>query len=103
MKTFSEKCYELLRQVPFGKITTYKEIAEALGTKAYRAVGNAMNRNPYSPADGGDVPCHRVIKSNGEVGGFASGIANKIALLEEEGIKIKFGKVKNLQRYLHKF
>lgn len=69
MTSFSERCYEILKKVPRGKITTYKEIARALHSKAYRAVGTAMNKNPYAPA----VACHRVIKSDGNVGGFASG------------------------------
>ncbi len=77
-KSFSEKCYELLKKVPKGKITTYKEIARALKTKAYRAVGNAMNKNPYSPK----VPCHRVVKSDGKVGGFALGKRKKILMLK---------------------
>ncbi|MEK6893081.1 MAG: MGMT family protein [Nanoarchaeota archaeon] len=46
---FSENCYSLLRKVPKGRVTTYKSIAEALGSKAYRAVGNAMHKNPHSP------------------------------------------------------
>ena len=49
MKAFAEKAYDLLRQVPQGRVTTYKEIAHALGTKAYRGVGQAMRRNPYAP------------------------------------------------------
>jgi methylated-DNA-[protein]-cysteine S-methyltransferase len=49
MKTFAEKAYDLLRQVPAGRVTTYQEIAHALGTKAYRGVGQAMKKNPYAP------------------------------------------------------
>tara|TARA_B100001971_G_C17983077_1_gene428423 strand:- start:399 stop:710 length:312 start_codon:yes stop_codon:yes gene_type:complete len=98
MKTFNERCYELLRKVPKGKITTYKEIAKSLGTKGYRAVGNAMNKNPYAPK----IPCYRVIKSNGEIGGFASGIKNKINLLKKEGIKIENGKI-DLKKYGYYF
>jgi methylated-DNA-[protein]-cysteine S-methyltransferase len=49
MNTFSKKAYDLLRQVPAGRVTTYKEIAHALGTKAYRGVGQAMKKNPYAP------------------------------------------------------
>ena len=49
MKAFAEKAYDLLRQVPRGRVTTYKEIAHALGTKAYRGVGQAMKRNPCAP------------------------------------------------------
>ena len=56
---FYEKCYAILRKVPKGKVTTYKEIASALNSKAYRLVGSAMHNNPYSP----QVPCHRVVRS----------------------------------------
>ncbi len=98
-KSFLEQCYALLKQVPKGKITTYKAIAEALGTKAYQAVGSAMHKNPHAP----QVPCHRVINFNGEVGGFASGTNTKIKLLKREGILIKDGKVMNIQKYLYKF
>jgi len=91
---FSERCYKILRKVPKGKVTTYKAIAHKLNTKAYRAVGNAMNKNPYAPK----VPCHRVVNSSGELGGFASGIKNKIKLLKKEGIKIKNNKI-DLKKY----
>ena len=76
-RSFYDKVYELVRRVPCGKITTYGIVAKSLNTKAYRAVGNAMNKNPYAPK----VPCHRCVKSNGEVGGFASGTRNKIKRL----------------------
>ena len=123
MKSFNQKCYEILKKVPKGRVTTYKEIARALNSKAYRAVGNAMNKNPYGYAISSEavrnrhsvlrgdskrtrgsflVPCHRVVKSNGEVGGFASGTKNKIKLLKAEGIKIKNNKI-DLKRYLYKF
>ena len=49
MKSFSEKAYDLLRKVPKGRVTTYKELAHALGTEAYRGVGQAMRTNPYAP------------------------------------------------------
>lgn len=96
-KSFNKSCYSLLKKVPNGKITTYKAIAEKLNTKAFRAVGNAMNKNPYSK-----VPCHRVIKSNGEIGGFAHGTKKKVQLLKSEGIEIKNGKI-DLKEYLHHF
>lgn len=50
MKTFAEQAYDLLRKVPQGRVTTYKEIAHTMGTKAYRGVGQAMKKNPYAPA-----------------------------------------------------
>jgi methylated-DNA-[protein]-cysteine S-methyltransferase len=98
-KSFNEKCYAILIKVPKGKVTTYGEIAKALKSKAYRAVGNAMNKNPYAPR----VACHRVVKSNGEVGGFASGTKKKIEMLKKEGIEIKDNRIVDLKKYLHKF
>ena len=95
---FNERCYQVLKKVPKGKVTTYREIAKSLKSKAYRAVGNAMNKNPYAP----DVPCHRVVKSDGNVGGFASGTKKKISMLKREGVKIISGKI-DLKKYLHKF
>ncbi len=96
---FSQRVWHLTSQIPKGKLSTYGEIARALGTKAYRAVGNALNRNPHAPR----VPCHRVVKSNGEVGGFAPGTRKKIAMLRTEGIEIKGSKILALKTYLHHF
>ena len=100
--TFAERVYEELRKVPKGKVTTYKKLAEKLGTKAYRAVGSALKNNPYAP----EVPCHRVIKSDGKIGGFMgkmSGeeVAKKIVLLRNEGVEIIGGKV-DLEKFLIK-
>lgn len=62
---------------------TYAEVAQAIGKpRAARAVGNALNKNPFAPR----VPCHRVIRSDGTLGGFASGTAAKRALLRREGV-----------------
>lgn len=97
-KSFNECCYEQLKKVPKGKITTYRDLARAVGTNAHRAVGNAMNKNPYAPK----VPCHRVVKSSGDVGGFSSGVKNKIKMLKSEGIEIKNGKI-DLNKFLYQF
>jgi len=97
-KNFNEKCYQFLRKVPRGKVTTYKSLAKALKSRAYRAVGNAMNKNPYAPK----VPCHRVINSDGKIGGFAKGSITKIKMLKAEGIEIKEGRI-DLKKYQHKF
>ena len=99
MKSFDEQCYELLRTVPKGRITTYKALANALGTRAYRAVGGAMNRNPDIPK----TPCHRVVASDGSMGGYASGVDHKIQLLEKEGIIIKNGKVVDFEKVMFRF
>jgi methylated-DNA-[protein]-cysteine S-methyltransferase len=97
-KSFYEKCYAVLRKVPRGRVTTYKEIAKALDSKAYRAVGTAMNKNPYAPK----VPCHRVVNSDGKVGKFASGERKKIRLLTEEGVEIKNGRI-DLGKFRYRF
>ncbi len=88
-KTFNQQCYELLKHIPKGKVVTYGDIAHALHSKAYQAVGNAMAANPNPIV----VPCHRVVKSNGEVGNYALGRDRKIELLRSEGIKISDNKV----------
>jgi methylated-DNA-[protein]-cysteine S-methyltransferase len=96
---FDEKVYDLMKKIPRGKVTTYKILAEKLGTKAYRAVGGACHRNPYAP----QVPCHRVVKSSGEIGGFASGTNNKIKLLKQEGVEVERKNIVNFQEKLFKF
>ena len=98
-KSFDQRCYELLLQIPKGKVTTYREIAHALGIKAYRAVGQAMNRNPNLL----EGPCQRVVKSNGEVGGYAGGSASKIELLREEGVEVSENGQINLSEFFHYF
>ena len=89
----------MLMEVPKGKVTTYRELAHALGTKAYRAVGQAMNRNPELVS----VPCHRVIKSNGEVGGYALGTVRKKELLKMEVVQVEANGRINLSMHLHLF
>ena len=98
--TFVERVYEELRKVPKGKVTTYKNLAEKLGTKAYRAVGTAMKNNPYAP----EVPCHRVVRSDGRIGGFmgkteGEEVARKLVLLRNEGVEIVGGKI-DLNKFL---
>ncbi|MFH1325203.1 MAG: MGMT family protein [archaeon] len=89
MKTFNERCYEILKKVPAGKVTTYKAIAHKLNSKAYRQVGMAMNKNPYAPK----IPCHRVINSDGKIGGFNSGVKKKIEMLKKEGVEVKNNRI----------
>jgi len=88
---FSLRVLELTKQIPKGRVSTYGDIARALGNPgASRAVGNALNKNPHPVT----VPCHRVVRSDGAVGGYVGGVKNKIELLESEGIRIQNGKVK---------
>ncbi len=97
--SFDEKVWRILKKIPKGRITTYKQIAICLGNPlATRAVGNACNANPFSQK----VPCHRVVKSSGETGGYAKGTKQKIELLEREGIKIKNNKILDFERVLVK-
>ena len=96
---FQRDCYQLLCQIPRGKITTYKAIAEALGTQAYQAVGRAMHQNPNPIV----VPCHRVVNANGDIGGYAFGVSKKQALLESEGLAIQNGRVIDFESRLYQF
>ncbi|MCX6798183.1 MAG: MGMT family protein [Candidatus Falkowbacteria bacterium] len=96
---FQASVYKLISRIPSGKISTYQQVARGLkNPRAARAVGNALNRNPFAP----EVPCHRIIKSNGAVGGFADGTKKKIAMLRKERVEIKKGKI-NLDKYLYVF
>ena len=82
MTIFQKKVYNVVQIIPRGKVMTYKEVAQKIGSpKAYRAVGNALNKN-YNP----EIPCHRVVKSNGEIGGYNKGIDEKTRLLREEKV-----------------
>ncbi len=85
----NQKVYDLLSKIPKGKVTTYGEIARKLKTKAYRGVGQIVGANPNAPK----VPCHRVVRSDGGISGYAFGVDKKIALLKSEGIAVKNGKI----------
>ena len=95
---FNEKVYNLCKEIPRGKISTYKILASKLNTNAYRAVGQALNKNPYK-----SIPCHRVIGSSSHLTGFATGLKNKAKLLKKEGIKIKNNKVLDFNKVLYRF
>ena len=84
-KIFKEEVYKVIKKIPKGKVLGYKKVAELAGKpRAFRAVGNILNKN-RDPK----IPCHRVIKSDGRIGGYRTGQKRKIALLKKEGIKIK--------------
>lgn len=68
-------------------------------SKAYRAVGQAMNKNPYAPR----VPCHRVVSSDGGIGGFAIGVDKKIAILKKEGVLVKNNRIVDFENKLYTF
>lgn len=80
MTEFEKKVYDVVRTIPKGKAMTYAQVAVAIGNPlAVRAVGNALNKNRSK-----DVPCHRVIRSDGSVGGYAWGSAKKVKILKQE-------------------
>ncbi len=81
---FYKKVYLEVLKIPKGQTKTYKWIAERVGSPyAYRAVGNALKNNPLPMV----IPCHRVIKSSGELGGYSGGLKKKIFLLKKEGVR----------------
>lgn len=91
--------YKLLLSVPPGRVTTYADLARAAGAPgAQRAVGTMMRDNPYP----GVVPCHRVVRSDGSVGGYAYGQKPKEAMLEREGITVDGGRI-DLKKLRHAF
>ena len=96
---FNQKCYELLKLIPTGKVTTYGEMARALNTKAWRAVGSAMAKNKNLVV----IPCHRVVRSTGSIGQYAMGSDKKAELLQSEGVAVVNGKVQELDKYIYKF
>ena len=101
---FDERVWKLMERIPEGRVTTYGEIARKLNTKAYRAVGNACRKNPYAPR----VPCHRVVRSDGTIGGFGGrtsgkSIEAKIQLLRKENVEVSNGKIVNFEKVLFIF
>ncbi len=81
------KVWKYLKKIPKGKVVTYSDVAKAVGKpKAIRAVANAIGKNPYPPK----IPCHRVIRSDGSLGGYSGkgGIQKKLRLLRMEKIDI---------------
>jgi methylated-DNA-[protein]-cysteine S-methyltransferase len=95
-----QKVYKKLLDVPKGKITTYGDLAKAVGLKnGQRLIGKIMNKNPYPVL----VPCHRVVMSTGKIGGYAYGEIVKMKMLSEEGIEITNGKIESFDKKLFKF
>lgn len=89
MKFFVKSVYEVVKNIPKGKVMTYKEVAKKAGSiKASRAVGNILNKNFDLK-----IPCHRVVRSDGSIGGYNRGLSNKIKILRKEGVLIVKNKV----------
>lgn len=91
--------WKAISMIPKGQVTTYGAIASYLGTKAVRAVGSAVGMNPDAPT----VPCHRVVRSTGEIGEYSGegGKETKIRLLQQEGVEIVDGKVVGLKTIMY--
>ena len=101
---FDERVWKLMEKIPRGRVTTYGQIARKLNTKAYRAVGNACRKNPYAPR----VPCHRVVRSDGTIGGFGGktsrkNVGEKTQLLRGENVEVRNGRVVDFEKVLFKF
>ena len=95
-----EKIYQKLLQVPTGYVTTYADLAKAINLKnGQRVVGQIMKKNPFPVI----IPCHRVVKSDGDVGGYAYGIERKKHMLSQEGLKIIDNKILNFKKNLFQF
>ena len=106
---YQQAILRILAEVPKGKVTTYGDLAKELSKRdakwspfANRAVGTTMRNNPCGP----QIPCHRVIKSDGAIGNFRGGakgaVNEKIAMLRDEGVTVLNGKI-DLKEYRHKF
>ena len=84
---FQLKVWAYLRKIPHGRVKTYSQVAKAIGKPlAVRAVASAIGKNPYAPK----IPCHRVIRSDGSLGGYSGkgGLKTKRFLLKKEGIRL---------------
>ena len=80
--SFAQKVWAVTARIPKGKGVTYADLARRLKSTGYRAVGQALHRNPYAPG----VPCHRVVGSDGKLTGYAHGLPKKRKMLEAEGV-----------------
>lgn len=100
MTKFQGRVYELVAQVPNGRVTTYGEVARKLGGIHFsRAVGQALNKN-RNPQE---IPCHRVVRSDGRTGGYAWGQTRKKKILSTEGIKVKMNRIERIDQVLWRF
>ena len=100
LTAFEKNILRLVKEIPVGKVVTYKTLALALNRpRASRAVGNALHKNPELFK----TPCHRVIKSSGLLGDYVLGPQKKVELLKREGVIVRRGRVINLKDFLHSF
>lgn len=100
MNQLEQNVYKKLLSVPKGKVTTYGELARAVGmNNGQRAIGKIMNKNPFPVI----IPCHRVVKSDGQIGGYYFGDEVKSKMLSDEGVMIKNGRIQNWEDTVFRF
>ena len=99
---FQQSVWDALTKIPRGRVTTYGHIAAYLGKpRAMRAVGTAVGKNPNAP----EVPCHRVVRSDGGIGQYSAGegVSTKVEILKGEGVMVKNGKVQDFAQVMYRF
>ena len=95
-----KRVYKKLSQIPKGKITTYGELAKAVDLKnGQRVIGRIMNKNHFPVI----IPCHRVVNSDGKIGGYSYGEKVKTKMLSQEGLEIKNGKILDFEKRIFRF
>ncbi|HCC23467.1 TPA: cysteine methyltransferase [Candidatus Falkowbacteria bacterium] len=101
MSDFQKQVLDMVKEIPAGRVLTYSRIAEKIGRPAAaRAVGNALNKNQadFLSQSFVKIPCHRVVRADGSIGGFRHSQKHKIALLELEGVKVVNNRI-DLRQY----
>ncbi|MFA6393611.1 MAG: MGMT family protein [Patescibacteria group bacterium] len=97
LTAFEKRVLSAIKAIKKGRVSTYKEVAKKIGAPgAGRAVGNTLNKNPWAP----EVPCHRIVRSDGRIGGYAGGKRKKIKLLKEEGVIVRNNKIEGFNAVL---
>lgn len=98
LSEFEKQVLEAVKKIPKGRISTYKLIAQMIRRpRSPRAVGNVLNKNPEIIK----IPCHRVVKSSGELGGYIKGVKEKEKLLKNEGILIKNNRIVDFEKIIY--
>lgn len=97
LNNFEKKIIFCLRKIPKGKVSTYKILAEYFKVSP-RLIGKILSKNSYPKK----FPCYKIVKSNGEIGGYNCGVRKKIVLLKKDGIEIKNNKILNFEKHLFK-
>lgn len=98
---FQKSVWAVLEKIPRGRVTTYGAIASCLNTRAVRAVGTAVGKNPNAP----EVPCHRVVLSSGKIGKYSGdgGVFKKTELLKKEGVEVENRRIVNFEKIVFYF